>query len=298
MIFAFEGIDASLDLLPLAARRALDAAGRKISLDAWRKLSMAARRELVARGTAERVDPAAVRACLRRAGARPTSIPAARDPNGARAPALVRDGLGHDVAPSTWRALSPLERYALVKLAAKPRGDRLQRAFNEIVLVPEPREPAAALSTHLTEKGEVHMVDVGGKVATLRRAAARARVSMATQTVKRLRAGDTAKGDVLATARIAGIQAAKRTPELIPLCHVVALTGVTLDADIDDGGVNLTATAEAFDRTGVEMEAMVAASVAALTVYDMLKGVDRGMRLEVELEEKSGGRTGTWRRLS
>jgi cyclic pyranopterin monophosphate synthase len=119
---------------------------------------------------------------------------------------------------------------------------------------------------------------------------------MAASTQERLRAGDTPKGDVLATARIAGIQAAKRTPDLIPLCHVVALTRVEIDIDLDDEGARVTATAEARDRTGVEMEAMVAASAAALTLYDMLKGIDREMSFQVALVEKRGGKSGTWRR--
>jgi molybdenum cofactor biosynthesis protein MoaC len=158
-----------------------------------------------------------------------------------------------------------------------------------------PPAPGAALSTHLNEAGEVHMVDVGAKAPTLRRARAEAEVKLGPDTLDRLRRGDAPKGDVLATARIAGIQAAKRTPELIPLCHQIALTRVELSLDLFEGGVRVTATAEAFDRTGVEMEAMVAASVAALTLYDMLKGVERGISYSVRLVEKTGGRSGTWR---
>ncbi len=138
------------------------------------------------------------------------------------------------------------------------------------------------------------MVDVGGKDVTVRRATARAHVAMQEATVSRLRGGDVAKGDVFAAARIAGIQAAKRTPELIPLCHAIALTKVTVTLLIEDAGVVILAVAEARDRTGVEMEALTAASVAALTVYDMLKSTDRGMRIEVGLEEKRGGKSGTW----
>jgi cyclic pyranopterin phosphate synthase len=139
------------------------------------------------------------------------------------------------------------------------------------------------------------MVDVGEKEVTARRAVAEARVTMHADTAARLGAGGAGKGDVLATARIAGIQAAKRTPELIPLCHAVALTRVEVDLAIDHAGVRIRATAEARDRTGVEMEALVAASAAALTVYDMLKGVDRGMSFDVRLLEKAGGRSGHWR---
>lgn len=140
------------------------------------------------------------------------------------------------------------------------------------------------------------MVDVGEKAVTARRAVARARLRMAPETVGRLRVRDH-KGDAEACARIAGILAAKRTPELIPLCHAVALTRVTVDLVWDDGGVTVLATAECRDRTGVEMEAMTAASMAALTLYDMVKGIERGASIErIELVEKSGGRTGTWTR--
>ncbi len=158
-----------------------------------------------------------------------------------------------------------------------------------------PPAPGAPLSSHLNEAGEAHMVDVGLKPPTLRRARAEADVALAPETLERLRRGDAPKGDVLAAARIAGIQAAKRTAELIPLCHPVALTRVELALELGERGVRVVATAEAFDRTGVEMEAMVAASVAALTLYDMLKGIERGITYSVRLLEKSGGRSGTWR---
>lgn len=150
--------------------------------------------------------------------------------------------------------------------------------------------------THLTREGHAHMVDVGEKATTARRAVARAVVRMAPETFARLSAGDTKKGDVLAAARIAGIQAAKRTSELIPLCHAVALTRVSVDVRLEGGGAVVDASAEARDRTGVEMEAMVAASTAALTLYDMLKAIDRAIAFEVSLLEKTGGKTGTFRR--
>jgi cyclic pyranopterin phosphate synthase len=143
------------------------------------------------------------------------------------------------------------------------------------------------------------MVDVGPKPATARTATASATVHMSAATAKRLAAGSIPKGDVLAVARIAGISAAKRTDELIPLCHRLALTGVEVDLRLDRARaiVEVTSTARAFDRTGVEMEALVAASVASLTIYDMLKGIDRGIRItDLELVEKAGGRSGTWRR--
>jgi len=165
--------------------------------------------------------------------------------------------------------------------------------------VPIPRPLSAPPSTHLTAAGEVHMVDVGAKTATARRAVATASVRMRPETLARVARHDVEKGEVLATARIAGIQAAKRTPELIPLCHGISLTRVEVHLDLDAANhrIHATAVAEAFDRTGAEMEAMVAATVACLTIYDMLKGVDRDMTIEsVRLLEKSGGRTGAWRR--
>lgn len=153
--------------------------------------------------------------------------------------------------------------------------------------------------THLDEHGDARMVDVGGKPVTERRAVARAVVRMSPQTAEVVAAGDAPKGDVLGTARIAGVMAAKKTGELIPLCHPIGLDHVDVDAAIDatTGTVTLTATAGVTARTGVEMEAMTAAAVAALTVYDMVKGVERGVAIEeVVLLEKTGGRSGTWRR--
>lgn len=150
--------------------------------------------------------------------------------------------------------------------------------------------------THLNATGEAHMVDVGAKEITARRAVARARVTMNPDTFKLLSDGNTPKGDVLATARIAGISAAKRTSELIPLCHVIALTRVEISIVLEAGAVTIETTAEARDRTGVEMEAMVAASTAALTIYDMLKAVDRDMSFDVCLISKNGGRSGEWNR--
>jgi cyclic pyranopterin phosphate synthase len=153
--------------------------------------------------------------------------------------------------------------------------------------------------THLDEHGTARMVDVGDKAATDRRAVARALVRMSPATAAKVLAGDAPKGDVLGTARIAGVLAAKRTGELIPLCHPLGLDHVDVDAEVDAaaGTVTLTAEARVTARTGVEMEAMTAVSVAALTVYDMVKGLERGVAIaEVVLLEKSGGRSGTWRR--
>jgi cyclic pyranopterin phosphate synthase len=151
--------------------------------------------------------------------------------------------------------------------------------------------------THLDDEGTARMVDVGAKEPTARRAVAQAIVRMTPETAARVAAGDAPKGDVLGVARVAGIQAAKRTGELIPLCHPLGLDHVDVDAHLDPeaGTVTLTATAAVTARTGVEMEAMTAAAVAALTVYDMVKGLERGVRIEaVELLRKSGGRSGEW----
>ena len=155
--------------------------------------------------------------------------------------------------------------------------------------------------THLDESGRARMVDVGDKPATERRAVARARVRVSPDTARAVADGNAPKGDVLGTARIAGIQAAKRTSELIPLCHPLALTfaGVEGQVDVEAGEIVLTAEARTTGPTGVEMEALTAAAVAALTVYDMVKGLERGAEIaEVVLLEKSGGRSGEWRRPS
>ncbi len=153
--------------------------------------------------------------------------------------------------------------------------------------------------THLDEHGTARMVDVGGKPATERRAVARARVRMSAATAAAVQAGETPKGEALLVARLAGIQAAKRTGELIPLCHPLPLTfvDVAVSVDIATGIIELLAEARTVAATGVEMEAMTAASVAALTLYDMVKGLERGVTIqEVILLEKSGGRSGLWRR--
>ena len=153
--------------------------------------------------------------------------------------------------------------------------------------------------THLDEEGRARMVDVGDKPVTDRRAVARALVRMNPETIRAVVRGDTPKGDVAGTARLAGIQAAKRTSELVPLCHHLPLSFVDVEIHVHEsaGAIMITAEARTTAQTGVEMEAMVAASIAALTVYDMVKGIDRGVEVaEVLLLEKSGGRSGTWRR--
>ena len=151
--------------------------------------------------------------------------------------------------------------------------------------------------THLNERGEAHIVDIGGKRITARRAVARARLEAQPATIDAIIGGTLKKGDALAVARIAGIMAAKKTSDLIPLCHPIALSKVEIDIAVEGNTLVVTATAETTDRTGVEMEAMTAASVAALTLYDMAKGLDRAMRVTtIELVEKSGGKSGDFRR--
>lgn len=152
--------------------------------------------------------------------------------------------------------------------------------------------------THLNAKGEAHIVDIGDKAVTRRRAVASARLEAQSETIALILGGSLKKGDALAVARIAGIMAAKKTAELIPLCHPIPLTRVEVDI-AGDGATSLlvTATAETTAQTGVEMEAMTAASVAALTLYDMAKSHDRAMRIvAVQLDEKSGGKSGDFRR--
>jgi cyclic pyranopterin phosphate synthase len=155
--------------------------------------------------------------------------------------------------------------------------------------------------THFNSAGEAHMVDVGAKSETERRAVAHGRIVMQAQTLARILAGTQAKGDVLGIARIAGIMAAKKTADLIPLCHPLPLTRVEIDftPQPEAHAILCRATAETRGRTGVEMEALTAVNVALLTIYDMCKAVDRGMTLhDIGLLEKSGGKSGTWRRAA
>ena len=150
--------------------------------------------------------------------------------------------------------------------------------------------------THLDEHGNARMVDVGGKAATQRVAIAAGRIRMSADALAAIRDGNAPKGDVLAAARIAGIMAAKKTADLIPLCHPLALDAVTVDFAFEADGVQATATASLTGKTGVEMEALTAVSVALLTVYDMAKALDKGMVIDdVRLIEKRGGKSGTWR---
>jgi molybdenum cofactor biosynthesis protein MoaC/molybdopterin converting factor subunit 1 len=185
------------------------------------------------------------------------------------------------------------------KREVEAADDGERRRWVEGTEPPADGAPRLTKLTHLDDAGSARMVDVGAKEVTERRATARGRVRMSAETAAALAAGDAPKGDVLGTARIAGIGAAKRTGELIPLAHPLGLDFVDVEGEVDvnAGLVTLTAEAGTTARTGVEMEAMTACAVAALTVYDMVKGLERGVSIEgIELVAKSGGRSGEWRR--
>jgi cyclic pyranopterin phosphate synthase len=149
--------------------------------------------------------------------------------------------------------------------------------------------------THLDADGAAHMVDVGHKAVTSRRAVATGHIAIAADALAAIRAGSAKKGDVLAVSRVAGIMAAKKTADLIPLCHPLPLTRVSLDLTLDDTGITATALTATDGKTGVEMEALTAVSVALLTIYDMAKAMDRGMTITgIRLVEKAGGKSGDW----
>ena len=151
--------------------------------------------------------------------------------------------------------------------------------------------------THIDESGHARMVDVSGKDVTAREARASGRVLLSGEAIAAIREGQVPKGDALAVARIAGIQGAKRTPDLVPLCHPIAVHSVTVDLDVRDDAVTIEATVRTADRTGVEMEALTSVTVAALALIDMVKAVDPAAVVsDVRVEEKSGGKTGVWRR--
>ncbi|HEX6246909.1 MAG TPA: cyclic pyranopterin monophosphate synthase MoaC [Nocardioidaceae bacterium] len=151
--------------------------------------------------------------------------------------------------------------------------------------------------THVDESGAARMVDVSGKEVTSRVAVASGRVLVSPEVVGLLRGEGVPKGDALGVARVAGIMGAKRTPDLVPLCHPLAISGVTVDLEVEDDAVAITATVRTSDRTGVEMEALTAVSVAALTVVDMVKAVDKGAVIsDIRVESKTGGKSGDWSR--
>ncbi|MEY9847437.1 cyclic pyranopterin phosphate synthase [Streptacidiphilus sp. BW17] len=157
--------------------------------------------------------------------------------------------------------------------------------------------PSGSGLTHVDASGAARMVDVSEKATTARTARATGRVAVSSTVVELLRGEGVPKGDALSVARIAGIMGAKRTPDLIPLCHPIAVSGVTVELEVADDAVEITATVRTADRTGVEMEALTAVAVAGLTVIDMVKAVDKGARIEaVQVEQKTGGKSGDWRR--
>ncbi|HTM46305.1 MAG TPA: cyclic pyranopterin monophosphate synthase MoaC [Polyangiaceae bacterium] len=290
--YGFDDADDELLFLPMAARRALDCAGLKLSLQAWRSLSSAQRWQIARAGANSAVDWKQVTELTTGAAPAPSVITVMSEPSANQPPKDLIQALGptRPLDTDLWRARSPLDRYTLVKLQQRGRTEKLARAYDEIFQIP-----------HRNAEGEARMVDVHRKEITYRQATASARLRMSPGTVQRLLAGDVTKGDVLAVARVAGIQAAKRTAELIPLCHTLALTRVSVDFAVNEtqGEVLVRAQAEAMDRTGVEMEAMLAASTAALTLYDMVKSMDRWMTItNVQLEEKSGGKSGPLKRPS
>ena len=279
-------------LLPLAARRALDRAGFKPSLEAWRALPLELRRGIVAAGAAQVVDIEQIERALS-AHSIPRNPPL-EEPAVGRVPEAVRAAYGADrpISEALWLSLSALDRYALTSVAGRGKSERLASAYAEII-------GHSAVSTHLGPAGGARMVDVSQKPATHRQAVAETHVSMNAQAFGLVQSQSVPKGDVLGTARLAGIMAAKRTAELIPLCHPLSLTKLALSLELDAtrNAISVRATVEAFDRTGVEMEALTAVSVAALSVYDMLKGIDRSMEIgPTRLLSKSGGRTGDYTR--
>jgi cyclic pyranopterin phosphate synthase len=291
-LFAFEGIDQELELMPMAARRALGGAGIDLSLEGWRTLPLETRRVVVCAGSVFEVDVVSTTRAVAGADVATRAVPAVVDPPTDMPPPALLNRLGPErsLPVSLWSLLSPLERYALVRAAESDILPRAATAYDEIV-------GYAACSHHVRPQGGVRMVDVSKKAITHRAATASSRVVMNRDALHRLLARDVPKGDVLGTARVAGIMAAKRTHEIVPLCHLVAVAHVELDLSIDEStqAVEIRAEVEAVDRTGVEMEALVAASAAALTIYDMLKAFDRGMRIgPTQLIAKSGGRSGTY----
>jgi cyclic pyranopterin phosphate synthase len=325
-VYAFEGALHDLESPPIAARRALDHAGLRLSPDAWRSLALEAREALTNAGVDERVDLAEV-ARLVRASPSSQRVAPTGDPDPLCPPHAILRALepGHALLPERWARLRGIDRYAIwhaYRVAiARNALSLLEEAVADVLAFPITNAPdgappalpgtmpppdrghasMASVSNHLTSAGEVHMVDVARKPATERRAIARGSVRMRKETLARLENREAPKGEVLATARLAGIMAAKRTQELIPLCHPVALTHLEVqlatEERADGGSVHVTAIVDAFDRTGCEMEALCAVTTACLTVYDMLKGIDRDMVIsDIVLIEKSGGRSGHYRR--
>ena len=389
-VYSFEGLLPDLESPPIAARRALDQSGIRLSVEGWRSLSADERQKVTLAGVAERVDAERIASLIRRASPAPKSTSPVADPDPAAPPEALVKALepNRTIDARRWARLRSIDRYALAhtyrRAVARSAFSLLCDAFDAVlaqtaqkpadggypqrswaaggsVLPPPPApgaskyepagyyssvtpppgaaEPATAsaadppesspftraagtpttrmratphpetgnatgarggLSVQLTQAGEVHLTDVTRKPKTERRAVATGSLWTAAETVTRLIAADGPRAEVFATARIAGIMAAKRTHEILPACHPVTLTHLELTVELDEAGssVHVTAVAHAYDRTGCETEAMVAVSAACLTLYDMLKGLDRGIVIgEVKLMEKSGGRSGHYERV-
>jgi molybdenum cofactor biosynthesis protein MoaC len=291
-LYSFDVDGETLEQVPLAARRALDHAGRKLSLAGWTSLEDAERRALARLGSTSPVDLDAVARVLRRARPAPTNTEAIGDPPRDAPPPRVVEAYADSgrLSAAIWSSLSDVDRYALDKVARRPSSERIAGAYAEII-------GHTQVSTHLRAQGGVQMVNVGAKAITERRAEAESRVSMNRDAFALLANNAVPKGDVLATARLAGIMAAKRTSDLIPLCHALPLSHIAVELRLDaqSQSVHIATTVETQGKTGVEMEALVAATHAALTVYDMLKGVDRAMTIgPTRLIAKSGGASGSF----
>lgn len=291
-LYSFDVDGDTLEQLPLAARRALDHAGRKLSLTGWTSLGPQERRTLVRLGSVSPVDLDTVARVLRRAKPSASATEAVGDPPRDAPPAHLVEAYAEQgrLSAAVWTSLADVDRYALEKVAKRPNGERLANAYAEIV-------GHTQISTHVRAQGGVQMVNVGAKAVTERRAQAESRVTMNGDAFALLANNAVPKGDVLGTARVAAIMAAKRTSELIPLCHALPITHIAVDLRLDAAthSVAIATTVETQGKTGVEMEALVAASHAALTVYDMLKGIDRGMTIgPTRLLAKSGGASGSF----
>ena len=246
-----------------------------------------------AAATAERpdaiVEEAAAPAVAEKA---PGPPPAAPEAPRAESPAEAATPAAPRPAPAPPRAAAPEGGWD-PEPVVRAAGAAPQRPSSP---APPPARPAAPQLSHVNERGEARMVDVGAKADTEREAVAEGFVTMQGSTLSLILGGALAKGDVLAVARVAGIMAAKRTSDLIPMCHPLPLTGITIDlSPSGEGRLRIQATARTTGKTGVEMEALTAVSVTALTVYDMAKAVDRGMRVEgIRLLSKTGGKSGDW----
>ena len=291
--FPFEDAARDPELLSFSARRALDAAGVKLSLSGYQKTSPDFRRSLSSLGAEPDVPAPSVRVLL--AGL-PGTSDCASFREGTEPTSRLCVELGEGEVQLLWPRLAGLARYTLEKIAASERVSEAVRR-SRLVEAAHYFQKEGAVLTHLDAAGRARMVEVGHKEVTERVAVAEGRVHLGPRASAALREGAGRKGDVLAVARIAGIQAAKKTPELIPLCHTVQLTSVEVQFSLEGDSLLVTARARARDRTGIEMQALTAVSVSCLTVYDMLKAVDREMVLqELRVVGKAGGASGAFGR--